>query len=40
MADRNTKKVHARYKNDYNKQARFEPRFAKGDYLFVERPFY
>lgn len=31
-------KIQARYKMDYNKDVRFEPLFAAGDFAFVERP--
>lgn len=37
MGDTNTKKAQASYKKNYDKQVRFKPRFAAGDYIFVER---
>lgn len=38
MVDKNLRGIKKRYKQDYEKKVQFEPTFAPGDYVFVERP--
>lgn len=38
MADRNYRQAQAGYKKDHDRCVRFDPRFAEGAYVLVERP--